>query len=435
MAERDKRPKAQPDSILRMRISTRLFLSYVGVLLIAVVVAFIASEAVTPLMMRLHQRHQGPGMDMPGHPRSRPDSGITMMQDLTAEYQSVTQRSMLIGLVAGLLVAAASSMWLSRRITAPLRDMHDASERIAEGHYTERLDEDAPGEVGELAAAFNRMAGELEETEARRSSLIGNVAHEFRTPLTSLRGYIEGIADGHFKPDPDVMSACARQLSRLGSLIDDLSLLSRVEAGVEPVEPRSVELSSLFEQARADLAVRFEEKEVILEVDAGLGDLDAGPAVRPVRVYVDPDRTLQIIENLLANALRHTPQGGTVALSAHREQTDDRTTTVPVQADRDDVVSESGGRTANAGGRGPLHGTSTIITVADTGEGIPQHAAPHVFERFYRAETSRSRRTGETGAGIGLTVAKAFVEAQGGRIWIQETSSAGTVIRFSVPSL
>ncbi len=404
MTETEERSESRVQRLSGMRISTRLFLSYIAVLLIALVVAFAASEAATPFMMRLHERHAGPGMDMTMHGRLRPGSDAAMMPDLAAEYETVTQQSMLIGLAAGLLVAAALSMWLSKRITAPLRDMHNASERIAEGRYTERLDEAAPGEVGELAAAFNRMAGELETTEARRSSLIGNVAHEFRTPLTSLRGYIEGIADGHFSPDPDTMSACTRQLSRLASLVDDLSLLSRVEAGVEQVEPCSVELSSLFEQARADLAARFEEKGVMLEVDvrpgapAGPGAVPLGSGVTPTRVFVDPDRTLQIIENLLTNALRHTPRGGAVTLSA----------------------SDSA----------PI-----VISVADTGDGIPEEAVPHVFERFFRAETSRTRRRGETGTGIGLTVAKAFVEAQGGRIWIEKTSSAGTTIRFSVPAL
>ena len=407
---------ARSDPRSGMRISTRLFLSYVAVLLIAVVVAFAASEAVTPFMMRLHERHEG-RMGAPMHGGSWSDTRGPMMPDLAAEYGRVTQQSMLIGLAAGLIVAAALSIWLSRRITAPLRDMHNASERIAEGSYAERLDEAAPGEVGELAAAFNRMAAELEATEARRSSLIGNVAHEFRTPLTSLRGYIEGIADGHFAADPDVMASCTRQVSRLRSLVDDLSLLSRVEAGVEPVEPRSISLGSLFEQARSDLAGRFEEQGVTLEVDVRL---DAGPtaggegigsgavgggaersgAVHTARVHADPDRTLQVIENLLTNALRHTPAGGTVSLSAHR---------------------------------GP--GDFAVVSVADTGEGIPEEAAPHVFERFYRADRSRARQTRDSGTGIGLTVAKAFVEAQGGRIWIQESSPAGTVIQFSIPSL
>ena len=378
-----------------MRISTRLFLSYIAVLVIALVVVFAASEAATPFMMRLHESHGGHGMDMPMHRGSRPESAGPMMQDFAAEYETVTQQSMLIGLAAGLIVAAGLSMWLSRRITAPLRDMHDASERIAMGHYGERLDETAPGEVGELAGAFNRMAGELEATEVRRSSLIGNVAHEFRTPLTSLQGYIEGIADGHFNPDAEVISACTRQLSRLRSLIDDLSLLSRVEAGVEPVEPRSVELSPLLEQARADLAARSKEKGVLLEVDVSPG----------ARVYADPDRTLQIIENLLSNALRHTPRSGTVTLSTHMG-----TNSAPGAA-------------------------TTIITVADTGEGIPEEAVAHIFERFFRADTSRARNRNDGGTGIGLTVAKAFVEMQGGHIWVQKTSSAGTVIQFSVPSL
>lgn len=364
-----------------MRISTRLFLSFVAVLIIAVVVAFIASEAVTPLMMRLHrQHHRGP-----------------MMWDMAVEYETVTQRSMLLGLVAGLLVAAALSIWLSRRITAPLRAMHRVSERIAGGYYAERLDDTAPGEVGELAAAFNRMAGELHATEARRSSLIGNVAHEFRTPLTGLQGYIEGIADGHFRPDSEVIASCTRQLARLRSLVDDLSLLSRVEAGVEPVEPRAVGLATLLEQAHKDLIARFEENQISLTVEPVRS---RGRPADGGEVLADPDRTLQVIENLLTNALRHTPAGGTVTLSADRDSSD-----------------------------------RAVVSVADNGAGIPEDAVPYIFERFYRADTSRARRADDIGTGIGLTVSKAYVEAQGGEIWVQSTSREGTIMQFSIPSV
>ncbi len=386
----------------RTPISTRLFLSYVTVLVIAAAVAFLASEASAPTFFA---RHRGPAMHGMSRMGTQPHG---VVDEVDAAYRRAMQQSILLGLGAALLVAGGASLVISRRITAPLRRMHRASERIAEGSYTERLEDDAPGEVGELASAFNRMAGELESTEVRRSALIGNVAHELRTPLSSLQGYIEGISDGYFHADADTLASCSRQVARLRRLVDDLGLLSRVEAGVESIETRPCSLSAIFSQAERDFAARFAEKEVALEVK---------PPTLSRSVYADPERTLQIVENLLSNALRHTPTGGGVTLEAALDP---------------EAATEV---RAGTGGQAFRNATPPVrISVTDTGEGIPPDALPHVFERFYRADPARRKREG-AGTGIGLTVAKAFVEAQGGTIRAESTPGSGTTVSFTLPTV
>lgn len=395
-----------------MRIRTRLFWSYVAVLLIGGLVAFLAAEAIAPVIidrrqtrmehhMERHMEHhmgrERRGMGMPMPMPDHNDLLSAAVQDLTAEYRGVMQHSLLLGLAGALGVAGAASLLLSRKISAPLQRMQSASDRIAQGAYHQRLEEAVPGEVGELAAAFNRMASELENTEQRRSSLIANVAHEFRTPLSGLQGYLEGLADGHFGVQDGTVEACLRQVGRLRRLVEELSLLSRVEAGVAPFEPRVFNPVPLLEHTVRDYRARFEAKGVRLELKS---DADCGAA------YADPDRTGQVLENLLSNALRHTPKGGTVTVAATRRPAQHAHEAEP----------------------------QIEIAVVDTGEGMASEVVPHVFERFYRAEASRTRDEARAGTGIGLTLAKAFVEAQGGTVSVESAVGAGTTVRFTVPS-
>ncbi len=365
-------------------ISVRLFLSYVLVLMIAGVVLFLASEAATP---RFIEMHRGPAM------RGMPGMQDRMVELLDSAYRRATQRALLLGLGAALAVAGAASFVLSRRLSNPLRSMKRASGRIAEGKYDERLDESTPGEVGELATAFNRMAAELERVEERRRSLVATVAHEFRTPLSSLRGYVEGLQDGAFEADTETLESCSRQISRLRRLVDDLALISRVEAGVQQVDPRETRLSTLFAQLEAEQSRAFAEKGVRLKVP-----------VNDDVIFADPDRTGQVLSNIVRNALRHSPPGGEVVVQT--------------------TYSPGGPRSADP--------PCLVIEVRDSGEGIAPEALPHVFERFYRADAARSR-SDDDGVGIGLTIAKYFVEAQGGCISVESRAGEGTAVRFSLP--
>jgi signal transduction histidine kinase len=282
-------------------------------------------------------------------------------------------------------VAILVSLFVTRTIVSPVRRMQLASRRMAQGRYQERLDAKAPGEIGELAHSFNDMAGALETIELKRAELIGNVAHEFRTPLSSLRGYVEGYKDKVFHPDDTTLNACLKQLSRLEHLVDDLSLLSRVEAGVERLSPQPVNAYKLLEQTKESFALSFAQKGVDLQVIKNLRE--------DVQIFADAHRTLQVLSNLVSNALRHTPLGGRVALWLE------------------------------------VQGATLIFHVKDTGIGIAKEDLPHIFTRFYRADKARS----DGGSGIGLTIARYFVEAQGGSINVQSNIGEGTHLSFTLP--
>lgn len=310
-----------------------------------------------------------------------------MSADLDAAYQRVSQSTMLWGLAVSSLVASAVGFFVTQRIVAPLRLMQLASRRIAAGQYRERLDVQAPGEIGELAAAFNDMAASLEQTEARRVELLANVAHEFKTPLTSLKGYVAGLHDGLFEANADTLEACDRQLGRLEGLLADLSLLSRVETGQEELERRKLIAADLLEQAAATFLPAFAEKEVTLEVVESQAT---------ATVVADPQRTAQVLANLLDNGLKHTARGGEVRVSAEEK------------------------------------GDSVRFEVRDTGEGVAVQDLPHVFTRFYRADKARAH-TRKQGSGIGLTIAKHYVERQGGQIGVASEVGVGSSFWFTLP--
>ena len=310
-----------------------------------------------------------------------------MSADLDAAYRRASQSTMLWGLAVSALVAGFVGFFVTQRIVAPVRKMQRASRRIAAGQYQERLDVQAPGEIGELAAAFNDMAASLQQTEARRVELLSNVAHEFKTPLTSLKGYVAGLRDGLFEADVDTLEACERQLGRLERLVADLSLLSRVETGQEELEPCKLLVGELLEQARTTFLPAYAEKGLHLEVEA--------PQKR-LAVLSDPQRTSQVLANLLDNALKHTASVGEVVVST--EETHD----------------------------------SVRFEVRDTGEGVSENHLPHLFTRFYRADKSRTRAD-KQGSGIGLTIAKLFVERQGGEIGVSSEAGVGTVFWFTLP--
>lgn len=312
-----------------------------------------------------------------------------MAEDLNVAYRQATERSMIWGLVVSALIAGIVALFVTRRIAAPVRRMQRASQRIAAGRYQERLETSAPGEIGELAASFNGMAQALERSEARRVDLLANVAHEFRTPLTNLRGYLTGFSDGIFRPDEDTLDACARQLSRLDRLVADLSLLSKVETGQEILEPQETEAGALVEQAAAAFRPRFRAKGVALH---------ALQAPQTTLVRADPQRTGQVLANLLDNALRHTSGGGEVRLE--------------VTPGPEEVRFE----------------------VRDSGPGVPPSDVPHLFTRFYRADKARGHDPGG-GSGVGLTIAKHYVERQGGRIGIESELGKGSRFWFTLPAV
>jgi signal transduction histidine kinase len=361
----------------------RLFFSYLLIIMVSSLTLYVASELLAPLLLDFHLRPMmhGPMAEMMREPLRQAEA------ELYAAHARAMQQALLWAVVAATVVAGALSFFVARQVTAPLQDMKLASRRIAAGEYQKRLNPAAPGEMGEMARAFNDMAEALEHTEQRRVELLSNVAHELRTPLSSLQGYIEGLEDGFFEADATTLGACRRQLSRLERLVDDLSLLSRVEAGKESVNPQATKATVMLEQVADAFVPQFMKKDVRLTVELPSPTL---------QVLADSQRTIQVLSNLVANALRYTPAGGEVRLS--------------VEPDAHEA----------------------LFSVIDTGEGIPPEALPRIFTRFYRADKARSRESGG-GSGIGLTIARHFVEAQGGRIGVESELGRGSRFWFTLP--
>ncbi len=355
--------------ISKTRLVWKLLASYLIVIFVGLTTLAIAAESVAPTafdrhMMGMRGMMNGRGSDM------RPSMGMELLEeDLFTNFRTALTEALSWAIITGLAAAVAVSVFVSRRVVNPIRQMMQASRHIAGGHYRERVSVTGDDELGQLARSFNRMAATLEQTETMRRDLIANVAHELRTPLSSIKGYMEGLIDGVLPAEPDTYQLVYREADRLQRLVNDLQELSRVEAGAFQLERRSVSLAALAGQTADRLRPQFEEKAVNLHLNV--------PDNLPP-VAADEDRLSQVLVNLVGNALQYTPAGGSVTISA--------------AADNRRVE----------------------LSVSDTGLGIAPEHLPYLFTRFYRVDKSRSRAGG--GSGIGLTIAKHLVEAHGGEI-------------------
>ncbi len=291
-------------------------------------------------------------------------------------------------LFGGLLVAGFSlvvSLVLSRGISRPVTALTAATRSVADGNLDVRVPTHYPGEIGELAVAFNTMAAELAHADLMRRNLTADVAHELRTPLSVIRGRLEGVLDGVYPAAPEHLQPVLEQTQLLTQLVEDLRLLALAEAGQLPLEKRPLDVGDLLRDAQVNFGPQAEDRGVTLALDL--------PDTLP-QVSTDGRRVAQIVGNLLTNALRHTPAGGCVTLSAS-----------------------------------VVEGTLTIA-VTDTGTGIAPEDLPYVFERFWRGEKSRSRAAG--GTGLGLAIAKQLVEMHGGTIHVESTAGQGSRFWFTL---
>lgn len=301
--------------------------------------------------------------------RAGPSAMGSLMESLvTAALGDALSSALVVGVGAATVVAILVAIYVSSQLAHPISELVDASRLVAKGDYARHV-EVGSGELGELAASFNQMAASLEATERRRRELIGDVAHELRTPITSLTGYIEGLEQGVFEPGPDTWRILGDEASRLARVVDDLSELWRAEAQ---------DIAFVLEDLDGPTVVRDAVQRHRAAAAARQIDLDA-VVDRPVNPRADRARLAQVVDNLVANAIRYTPEGGRVRI------------------------------------RLAALGSDVRIDVTDTGRGLTGEQLEHVFERFYRADPSRSREAG--GSGLGLAIAKALIEAMGGRIW------------------
>jgi signal transduction histidine kinase len=286
-------------------------------------------------------------------------------------------------LILGLLGLAFLAGRAVRQMVAPIGEVMEAAERVAGGDYSARVQVRGAGEVGRLTHSFNQMTERLQANETQRRALLADVAHELRTPLSVIRGNVEGMLDGVYPPDEAHLGPVLEETAVMARLLDDLQTLSTAEAGVLRLHRERVDPLGLAQDTAAALRPRAERSGVSLDVRA----------TAPVsEVDVDQVRIGEVLANLLTNAIRHTPRGGAVRVE----------------------VSPA------------PHGVA--FAVSDTGPGIDARDLPHVFDRFVKSADSG-------GAGLGLAIARGLVEAHGGRITAESTRGAGTTMRFVLPAV
>ncbi len=301
---------------------------------------------------------------------------------------SMDRSIVLSGVLAGVLALLLGGI-LAALLTKPLRTLAEAASDVAKGQFSRRVKVSSKDEIGDLEEAFNRMAATLEQNEAQRRKLMADIAHELRTPLSVIKGNLEAILDGVYEPSTQNLAPVYEETLLLERLVSDLRELSLVESGRLRLEKQEVRLEEIAQQAVGFFEPQAEEKRVSME-------LSVSPGLPTI--HGDPQRLRQVIHNLLSNALRYTPEGGRVSIN----------------------VRLLGGR--------PLQ---VAVSVSDTGPGIPPEDLPHIFDRFFRGDPSRARKSG--GTGLGLVISKELVEAHGGRIWVESTPGKGTTVTFAIP--
>ncbi len=302
---------------------------------------------------------------------------------MTPALQGFLLTGLLIGL--GSLIAG---LVISRGMSRPLSSLTEATRAVAAGDLSVRVPTQYPGEMGELAAAFNDMAADLARADELRRNLTADVAHELRTPLSVIRGKLEGVLDGVYPATPEHLEPVLEETELLTRLVEDLRLLALAEAGQLTLEKQPLDVGDLLRDVQVNFGPQAADRGVTLAL--------ALPPDLP-QVLADRRRLAQVMGNLLTNALRHTPEGGCVTLSA----------TTP--------------------GEGMVE-----VTVADTGTGILSEDLPYVFERFWRGDRSRSRAGG--GSGLGLAIARHLVEAHGGTIRVESAPGKGARFWFTLPT-
>ncbi|MGQ9874072.1 MAG: sensor histidine kinase [Chloroflexus sp.] len=295
--------------------------------------------------------------------------------DQVAAVRTAVMQALTIAAVAATIAGLTTSILLVQVILRSLRSIARSSRRIAAGRYDERVTVPASDELRAVAESFNQMAEALEQIEQRRITMIGNVAHELRTPLAGIEGYLEGLIDGVLPNTANTFLDMKQEVRRLRRLVDDLQTLSRVEAGQIALHFTTFDINDVIRRVVTQIQPQV--------LDSCL-QVQFAPDRQPILVQADPDRVAQILLNLLGNAVRYTPEGGCITV------------------------------------RSELNNDNVQVIVEDTGIGISAEHLPFIFERFYRADPSRARTSG--GSGIGLTITRHLAWAMGGDI---SAASAG----------
>ena len=297
-----------------------------------------------------------------------------------------TLNKMLISVgIFALLFALVLGSVMARRLSLPISRVIASAGQIAKGYFDDRIsDKSNTKEIGQLTSTINNLAETLEKQEVLRKRLSGDVAHELRTPLATLQSHLEAMIDGIWKPDAERLKSCHEEILRINRMVGDLEKLARYESENLILNKTYFDVSRLIQR----IMKNFENDFAVKEIETSFsGDVE--------RINADKDKISQVVINLISNALKYTPQGGSVEI------------------------------------RVKGCGTETELVVRDTGMGIPPEDLPHIFERFYRADKSRNRMTG--GSGIGLAIVKAIIEAHKGSIMVQSELNKGTEFTVILP--
>lgn len=362
--------------IERGSLTTRLLISQIAVSIAMALTMVVVAGIAGPSLFEAHMHQAG---------QANPE--------VLAHSEEAFRTAGFISLAIGLLIAITGttvvSVLIARRLGRSLTQLGDAAARISEGDYALRVAEGDSRELATLANSFNTMASRLATVEGTRRRLLTDLAHEIRTPLASMEICVESLEDGAIEPGPDAWQILASQIDRIARLADDIGQVSAAEEGRLNLVTRPTDPNELAETAVLAARDGFERKQVRLDLlPHGGGDLV---------VAADSARVGQVLGNLLSNALRHTPAGGLVTLSV---------------TDAGDLVQ---------------------LRVSDNGEGIASEHVPHVFERFYRADSARDREHG--GTGVGLAISQAIAKAHGGKLTATSQGlGMGTTVTLHLPT-
>ena len=366
------------------RLAGRLLLAFALVILVgSVTTLLLAGRGAT---LEIRHAMGGHGMGNTGMMGPRADDRAHVMQVPTEALVGRVNRAVLLATIAASGAAFGLALFLVRTIAAPLGRVAAAARAVAAGDLNARAPTGGPRELTETATALNQMAATLAHQDALRRSMLADVTHELRTPLTVMQGQIEALVDGIFPATPEHLAPLHDQTLHLARLVEDLRTLAHADADQLALERAPTALQPLARDLLRSVEPSARQKGIRLasEIPHDLPLLDA-----------DAVRLRQVLGNLLANALRHTPAGGQIRLSARAE------------------------------------GEDVVLTLNDTGSGIPREDVPHVFERFYRTDRSRSRDTG--GSGLGLAIARRLTDAHGGTIALESEVGRGTMVSLRWP--
>jgi signal transduction histidine kinase len=375
----------------RSHLAWKVFLTYVLVILVGILVLATATSFSAPAAFNRHMADMSAILSN----NNRMGNSQMMVADLFNGYRAAVTEAISLAAIAALIAAVIASFLISRQVVFPIQRMMLISQRVADGEYGQRLNVSGNlqmnqlDELDQLALSFNQMADKLEKTESMRRQMIGDVSHELRTPLSAIKGYMEGLIDGVLPGTPETFQLVYTEADRLQRLVNDLQELSRVEAGAYQLKLEPVSIYDLVKGVTNHLYLQYEEKGIQLETNLPVG---------LPSVLADNDRLIQVMTNLVGNALQYTSTGGKVTIMA---------------AHKKDEVE---------------------IIVSDNGIGISSEQLYHIFDRFYRADKSRARPSG--GTGIGLTIAQALLKAHHGRIWVESAGlGKGSSFHFTLPSV